>query len=60
MFHVLKYTDLTYMGGAGPCGLTMMIIFGSVICSWYISRSSLRSDAIMIITDGQIKCPQGT
>ena len=32
MFNVVKtqYTDLTYMGGTGPCG-AMTIIFGSVI-----------------------------
>ena len=31
-----QYTDLTCMGGTGPCEL-MKIIFGSVIRSWYIS-----------------------
>ena len=31
-----RYTDLTYMGGTGPCGW-MRIIFGSVIYNWYPS-----------------------
>ena len=31
-----QYTDLTTMGGIGPCG-PMRIIFGSVIISWYTS-----------------------
>ena len=31
-----KFTDLTYMGGTGPCG-PMTIIFGSVIQSKYTS-----------------------
>ena len=31
-----QFTDLTYMGGTGPCG-PMTIIFGSVIKSWYRS-----------------------
>ena len=37
-FHVLRpqFTDLTYMGGTGPCG-PMTIIFGSVSKSWYTS-----------------------
>ena len=30
------YTDLTYMGGTGPCR-TLRIIFGSIIKSWYTS-----------------------
>ena len=31
-----QFTDLTYMGGAGP-GRPMTIIFGSIIYSWFIS-----------------------
>ena len=31
-----QFTDLTYMGGTGPCGLKT-IIFGNVIKSQYIS-----------------------
>ena len=31
-----QFTDLTYMGGTGPCGATA-IIFGSVIKSRYTS-----------------------
>ena len=31
-----QFTDLTYMGGTGPCG-PMRIIFGSVIQSWHAS-----------------------
>ena len=31
-----KFTDLTYMGGTGPCG-PMTIIFSSVIESQYTS-----------------------
>ena len=33
MFHVVKtqYTDLTYMGGTGPCGPMTIIFGGSVI-----------------------------
>ena len=29
-----QFTDLTYMGGSGPCG-PITIIFGSVIQSWH-------------------------
>ena len=38
MFHVLKtqVTDLTYIGGTGPCG-PMRIIFNNVIQSWSTS-----------------------
>ena len=92
-----QYTDLTIVGGTGPCG-PMRIIFGGVIYIpvWFIWKvpdpifntdrpmanislftkiklhSSLRSDAIVITTDGQtdiaqmswnfalIKCLQGT
>ena len=31
-----QFTDLSYMGGTGPCG-PMRIIFGGVIKSWYTS-----------------------
>ena len=34
-----QFTDLTYMGGTGPCG-PMRIIFRSVIKSWYTSLIS--------------------
>ena len=39
MFLRPQFTDLTYMGGTGPCG-PMTMIFGSFIKSWYRSLNS--------------------
>ena len=37
-----QFTDLTYMGGTGPCG-TMTIIFGSIIKILHIKFGATRS-----------------
>ena len=42
MYSRPQFTDLTYMGGTGPCG-PMTIIFGSVIKSLHIKFGANRS-----------------
>ena len=50
-----QYTDLTYMGGTGPCG-PMTIIFSSIIKSYLLTYLFGHYNLLQVLASANLRC----